>query len=63
MALHAAELGFVHPSTGQTMAWTMPLPDDLQKFWTRLGGTVYASEPDETQPQTELTPRSPTRER
>lgn len=32
MALHAAELGFVHPTTGKTMAWSMPLPGDLQRL-------------------------------
>jgi 23S rRNA pseudouridine1911/1915/1917 synthase len=38
MALHAAELGFIHPTTGETMSWEMPLPGDLQEFWARLGG-------------------------
>ncbi len=38
MALHAAELGFIHPTTGETLSWEMPLPSDLQEFWTRLGG-------------------------
>jgi 23S rRNA pseudouridine1911/1915/1917 synthase len=32
MALHAAELGFVHPTTGKSLAWSMPLPPDLQNF-------------------------------
>jgi 23S rRNA pseudouridine1911/1915/1917 synthase len=32
LALHAAELGFVHPATGQAMYWTMPLPADLDEF-------------------------------
>jgi 23S rRNA pseudouridine1911/1915/1917 synthase len=36
LALHAAELGFVHPDTGVDMKWEMPLPDDLQAFLTRL---------------------------
>ena len=43
MALHAAELGFIHPSTGQSMAWEMPLPADLQEFWKRLGGKSLVS--------------------
>jgi 23S rRNA pseudouridine1911/1915/1917 synthase len=30
--LHAAELGFTHPVTGEPLRWTMPLPDDLQTF-------------------------------
>lgn len=28
-ALHAAELGLVHPSSGETMHWTTPLPTDM----------------------------------
>ena len=32
LALHATELGFEHPSTGQHMHWDMPLPADLSKF-------------------------------
>jgi 23S rRNA pseudouridine1911/1915/1917 synthase len=29
MFLHAIELGFSHPATGQDLHWTMPLPPDL----------------------------------
>ncbi len=36
LALHAAELGLVHPHTGIEMRWTMPLPPDLQRFLDRL---------------------------
>jgi 23S rRNA pseudouridine1911/1915/1917 synthase len=36
LALHAAELGFIHPVTGAAMHWTMPLPADLQKWLERL---------------------------
>lgn len=36
MALHAVELGFVHPLTRQEMHWEMPLPPDLQAFLDRL---------------------------
>ena len=36
LALHAAELGFVHPITGESLHWTMPLPDDLEAFLQRL---------------------------
>jgi 23S rRNA pseudouridine1911/1915/1917 synthase len=32
MALHAAELGFLHPTTNEPLLWTMPLPEDLQTF-------------------------------
>jgi len=37
LALHAAELGFIHPATRERLHWAMPLPDDLQKFLERLG--------------------------
>jgi 23S rRNA pseudouridine1911/1915/1917 synthase len=36
LALHAVELGFVHPATHQEMHWEMPLPPDLQMFLDRL---------------------------
>jgi 23S rRNA pseudouridine1911/1915/1917 synthase len=36
LALHATELGFVHPTTKQTMHWTMPLPPDLTEFLETL---------------------------
>src|SRR5262249_25255067 len=32
LALHACELGFIHPATGQEQHWSMPLPRDLQTF-------------------------------
>ncbi|QEL14676.1 RluA family pseudouridine synthase [Limnoglobus roseus] len=32
LALHATELGFEHPVTGEHLHWAMPLPPDLQKF-------------------------------
>jgi 23S rRNA pseudouridine1911/1915/1917 synthase len=38
LALHAAELGFVHPTRAEAMHWTMPLPADLDEFWQRLRG-------------------------
>jgi 23S rRNA pseudouridine1911/1915/1917 synthase len=38
LALHAAELGFVHPITKQDMHWEMALPDDLRVFVERLRG-------------------------
>jgi 23S rRNA pseudouridine1911/1915/1917 synthase len=40
LALHAAELGFVHPITGEPLHWTMPLPDDLQSFLHHLRGSA-----------------------
>jgi 23S rRNA pseudouridine1911/1915/1917 synthase len=36
LCLHAAELGFVHPVTGATMRWEMPLPDDFRQILQRL---------------------------
>jgi 23S rRNA pseudouridine1911/1915/1917 synthase len=36
LALHATELGFTHPATGEEMHWEMPLPDDLRTFLERL---------------------------
>lgn len=36
LALHAAELGLVHPITGEKLHFTMPLPRDLAEFLDRL---------------------------
>jgi 23S rRNA pseudouridine1911/1915/1917 synthase len=36
LALHAADLSLVHPTTGETMHFNMPLPADLEKFIARL---------------------------
>ncbi len=36
LALHATELGFEHPVTGQHLHWAMPLPRDLQVLVERL---------------------------
>ena len=36
LALHAIELGFVHPTTGKEMHWEMPLPPDLDRFLERI---------------------------
>jgi 23S rRNA pseudouridine1911/1915/1917 synthase len=36
VALHAAELGFVHPTSGEAMKFESPLPDDLREFLSRL---------------------------
>lgn len=35
-ALHAAHLGFVHPITGQELAFDSPLPDDLARLESAL---------------------------
>ena len=37
LALHAAELGFTHPATGERMNWTMPMPNELQAVIHRPG--------------------------
>src|SRR5262249_5483133 len=31
-ALHAAQLGFIHPRTGKRMVWRSPLPPDLAEL-------------------------------
>lgn len=36
LALHAVELGFVHPTTNQKLFWDMPLPPDLERWLMRL---------------------------
>lgn len=36
LALHAAELGFVHPATNSEVFFTMPLPPDLEQLVERL---------------------------
>lgn len=36
LALHATELGFEHPVTGEQLHWAMPLPPDLSKLMARL---------------------------
>jgi 23S rRNA pseudouridine1911/1915/1917 synthase len=38
LALHAAELGFRHPSGRDELHWEMPLPPDLEAFLRRLRG-------------------------
>lgn len=43
MFLHAASLAFEHPVTGEQMAFTEPLPDDLARALDRIG--VSASDP------------------
>ncbi|MEO7865632.1 MAG: RluA family pseudouridine synthase, partial [Sphingomicrobium sp.] len=36
-ALHAAELGFIHPVTKVRLAFQSPLPPDMQQLFTALG--------------------------
>jgi 23S rRNA pseudouridine1911/1915/1917 synthase len=35
-ALHAAQLGLVHPVTGEYLQWQVPLPDDMQQLLQTL---------------------------
>jgi 23S rRNA pseudouridine1911/1915/1917 synthase len=39
LMLHAAELGFVHPSTEREMRWEQPMPDDMREVLHRLQRT------------------------
>jgi 23S rRNA pseudouridine1911/1915/1917 synthase len=39
-ALHARRLSFVHPITGQALAWQAPLPADLAAALTEWGLTM-----------------------
>ena len=36
LALHAAELGFIHPISGEPMHWNMGLPEDFSKLLQHL---------------------------
>lgn len=36
LMLHAAELGFLHPSTQREMRWELPMPDDMRAVLERL---------------------------
>lgn len=40
-ALHAYELGFDHPFTGERITIRAPLPADLAGFWQSVGGRPY----------------------
>ncbi len=42
-ALHAAELGFIHPSTGEMLRFKSTLPPELQQWLLRLRKQVTAS--------------------
>jgi 23S rRNA pseudouridine1911/1915/1917 synthase len=36
-ALHAAELGFIHPVTKRRLSFTSPMPPDMQELIKALG--------------------------
>ena len=38
-ALHAAELGFIHPVTGKAVHFTSPMPPDMRELCRVLGGS------------------------
>lgn len=42
-ALHAAELGFVHPATGEPLHFTSPRPADIQALYDALKSAVPTS--------------------
>jgi 23S rRNA pseudouridine1911/1915/1917 synthase len=37
-ALHAAELGFIHPASGESVHFASPTPVDLSTLVVELGG-------------------------
>ncbi len=39
LCLHAADLGFTHPLTGEELSFHSPLPRDLDRYLEALGGT------------------------
>jgi 23S rRNA pseudouridine1911/1915/1917 synthase len=43
VALHAMELGFVHPATNVQMKFVMPFPPELERVWKRLLSTSTPS--------------------
>ncbi len=46
-ALHAFELGIIHPVTHQAMSWRAPLPDDMQALIECLRADVPSFEDDD----------------
>jgi 23S rRNA pseudouridine1911/1915/1917 synthase len=36
-ALHAAELGFIHPVTKRRLSYSSPMPADMQELFNALG--------------------------
>lgn len=45
LALHAAELTFVHPKSGKRLLFEAPLPDDLREFVARLRRAARKPQP------------------
>lgn len=46
LALHACDLAFVHPITGEQMAFSAPLPPRLERLLSHLRNTRYPGERD-----------------
>ena len=44
-ALHAAEIAFAHPATGEPARFTAPLPDDLRQTLAALRAAAAAPSP------------------
>jgi 23S rRNA pseudouridine1911/1915/1917 synthase len=44
-ALHAQELAFDHPFSGERITVRAPLPEDLAAFWRRAGGAELMAQP------------------
>ncbi|HEX2163810.1 MAG TPA: RluA family pseudouridine synthase, partial [Thermoanaerobaculia bacterium] len=42
-ALHAWRLAFPHPATGEEVAFTAPVPEDLRELWRTVGGAWPAA--------------------
>jgi 23S rRNA pseudouridine1911/1915/1917 synthase len=42
LMLHAAELGFIHPVTGEALRFSQPLPEDMAEVFKRLGDDLFA---------------------
>lgn len=59
-ALHAVELGLIHPMSGAAMAWRSPLPADMGAAWARVApdpSTIVAAGPVDVAPQSRPGPR------
>jgi 23S rRNA pseudouridine1911/1915/1917 synthase len=58
LALHAVELGFIHPVTGQPQHWEMP-PADLEAFLTRLRQEEHPGKDEESPVEIKWTDTDP----
>jgi hypothetical protein len=61
LALHAAELGFVHPVSGKQLRFQAALPDELADFWRQLkyGRTAKPTVGNNRQAKRSAKPRRP----